>query len=155
MAQLRPIEEDEDGWNRIVRIGMFGLGTVGTGVAEYIQRLDIPERTGLQLVLEKVCVANPDKPRDIELAPGILTSNPADILDHPNIDVVVEVMMGEDDSGWGFRFSKSRSDRSANVFALLPINVFEVDERPALRGDGEQHRRPLLRRAGRMAALAC
>jgi homoserine dehydrogenase len=76
-----------------IGIGLFGLGTVGTGVAKIIAEngASIAERTGRQLVIRQAVVHNLTKPRDAVVTFPV-SDNPADILENPNIDVVVEVM---------------------------------------------------------------
>ncbi len=80
-------------------IGMFGLGTVGTGVVEYLKKFYDPEKTGIELNLSKICVRDLTKPRGIKLDKSLLTTNPDDILNDPSIDVVVEVIGGIEPAG--------------------------------------------------------
>lgn len=70
-----------------IKIGIIGFGTVGTGVYKSLQNFDNVE-------IVKVAVKNINKPRAIELPPNTLTDNPYDIANHPEIDVVVELMGG-------------------------------------------------------------
>lgn len=79
-----------------MKIGLLGLGTVGTGVAELLSRSgqNIAAKTGERIEIKKVLVKNPNKPRIIP--PEMLTTNPGDILDDQDIDIVVEVMGGEE-----------------------------------------------------------
>lgn len=85
--------------NNQVNIGMFGLGTVGKGVVKYLNQFYDPEKTGLELNIAKICVQNISKKRDVRLRKGVLTANPDDILENPEIDVVVEVMGGIEPAG--------------------------------------------------------
>lgn len=76
-------------------IGLAGLGTVGSGLVEMLQknREDIIRRTGREIVVKTVVVRDVAKPRD--LPPGaILTDNPLDLITDPEIKVVVELMGG-------------------------------------------------------------
>lgn len=75
-------------------VGMFGLGTVGSGVVKYLKEFYDPEKTGVELNLSKICVRSLDKPRSVRIDKSLLTTNPKDILDNPSIDVVVEVIGG-------------------------------------------------------------
>lgn len=70
-----------------VVLGMLGLGTVGQGVV----RLLAQQR---HLVLKKVAVLNLTKHRGV-MPPCPITTNAAEVLDDPEIEIVVEVMGGE------------------------------------------------------------
>jgi homoserine dehydrogenase len=70
-----------------VVLGMLGLGTVGTGVV----RLLAQQR---HLVLKTIAVRDPAKARTVE-APCPVTTDASQILDDPEIEIVVEVMGGE------------------------------------------------------------
>ena len=77
-----------------IGIGLLGLGTVGQGVANIISNpIDRHPLVG-ELELLGVAVRNIQKNRDISLPDSILTTNPIEIVDNPNIHIVVEVMGG-------------------------------------------------------------
>ncbi len=77
-------------------VGLLGLGTVGAQVAERLlaKRREIADRTGVELNLTRVLVRDLERPRGIPRA--LLTGRPEDILEDPAIQVVVEVMGGEE-----------------------------------------------------------
>lgn len=76
-----------------VHLGIFGLGTVGTGVVELL--LKRKQMVGdCQVVLEKVAVRQKRKKRAVSLPSSLLTTSPEDILRDPKIDTVIEVMGG-------------------------------------------------------------
>ena len=79
-----------------VRIGMFGLGTVGGGVAKLlISRRDIISREiGRPIELTKVVVRDLHRTREFEVPAELLSTDPDAILENPTIDIVVEVMGG-------------------------------------------------------------
>jgi len=77
----------------VLRIGIFGLGTVGTGVVELLKRKE-GKLGNFRFSLDKVVVKNPDKKREVNLPSGLLSTNPEDILDNPSIDTVIEVIGG-------------------------------------------------------------
>jgi len=81
---------------RKVRIGLLGLGVVGSQVAEFLAtgRDHIAERTGVEVELGRILVRDPAKPRAYTPGPGLLTTDPADVLDDPSISVVVELIGG-------------------------------------------------------------
>lgn len=78
------------------RVGLLGLGTVGSAVAGLLLRSEheIAHRAGLPIRLRHVAVAHPDRPRSLALPDGILTGDAAAVVDDPEVDVVVEVMGG-------------------------------------------------------------
>lgn len=81
---------------RTVRIGLLGLGVVGSAVAKAI--LDdrgMADRSGVRLELAKVAVRDLSKRRAVNLPAGLLTTDPAEVVNDPNIEVVVELMGGE------------------------------------------------------------
>jgi homoserine dehydrogenase len=80
-----------------VGVGLLGLGTVGGSVAEVlVTKADsLAEQAGRALVLKKVLVRDVNKQRPAKLDPGLLTSRPEEVLSHPEVDVVVELIGGE------------------------------------------------------------
>jgi homoserine dehydrogenase len=82
---------------KAVGIGLLGLGTVGSGVVEVIAtRADsLAEQAGLCLVLKKVLVRDTNKRRPAKLSPRLLTSHPEEVLSHPGVDIVIELIGGE------------------------------------------------------------
>ncbi|MUT67299.1 homoserine dehydrogenase [Paenibacillus sp. NEAU-GSW1] len=79
-----------------VKVGLLGLGTVGTGVVRIVEghQEDLQGQVGSPIVIEKVLVNNKNKSRSISIDASKLTEDPWEIIHHPEIDVVVEVMGG-------------------------------------------------------------
>ena len=70
------------------KIGLIGLGTVGTGVYKTLMN-------SLDAEIVKVAVKNKNKKRDIEnFDENILTDNPSEIVNDKSIDIVVELIGG-------------------------------------------------------------
>jgi homoserine dehydrogenase len=66
-------------------IGLFGFGVVGEGLYKVLQ-----QTSSLSAEIKKVCIKDPTKKRN---APdNLFTSEPNDILNDPEINVVVEVI---------------------------------------------------------------
>ncbi len=82
---------------KTLNIGLFGCGTVGSGVYTILEAQGerIAAETGTKLAIAKICVLHPDKERPVDLPREIVTCNGDEILDDPNIDIVVEVIGGE------------------------------------------------------------
>lgn len=81
-----------------VSIGLLGLGVVGSGVIKIVKdhQEDLQHQLGCPVKVSKVLVRDMEKARKIEVDETILTTDCADVLDNPEIDVVVEVMGGVD-----------------------------------------------------------
>ena len=79
-----------------IKIGLVGLGTVGTGTAKLLLNNAelIEEKTGARLVLKKIADLDIDTDRGITLPPGILTTRVDEVLTDPEIAVVVELIGG-------------------------------------------------------------
>ena len=77
-----------------LKVGLLGLGTVGTGVAQILS--DAVGRSPLlqQLTLQRVGIRNLDKPRSIDLPQDCFTTDLDSIVNDPEIDVIVEVIGG-------------------------------------------------------------
>jgi homoserine dehydrogenase len=85
--------------NEPLGIALIGCGTVGSGVARLL--LERPERlaarAGRPLALRRVVVRDPNKPRAVDLPPGLLTTDLRAALTDPSVGVVVELVGG---TGW-------------------------------------------------------
>ncbi|GGG02386.1 homoserine dehydrogenase [Paenibacillus albidus] len=79
-----------------VKVGLLGLGTVGTGVVRIVEgnQEDLSSQVGSPIIIERISVKNTEKPRDIEVDPSKITTDPWDVIRDPEIDVIVEVMGG-------------------------------------------------------------
>lgn len=77
-------------------IGLFGLGTVGTGLVKLLEsrKVELKEHYGVEFHLKKVVVKNSNKERLVNLPEGVLTTNASDILDDSEIDTVIELIGG-------------------------------------------------------------
>ncbi len=84
-----------------INVGILGWGTVGTGVSKILlNRSDlIFQNTGIQLSLIKIAKRTlPAARSGVKLPVGCLTTNPAEIVENPEVDIVVELMGGIDDT---------------------------------------------------------
>lgn len=79
-----------------LRIGMFGLGVVGSGVWRVLRekRREFAERFGIDVTIERVCIRDEAKERDADLPTDRITTNYNEILEDDSIDVVIELMGG-------------------------------------------------------------
>lgn len=78
----------------VVKIGILGLGTVGTGTVEILQ--DPVGRHHLLQTIEigRVGVRSKDKPRAVDLPPELVTTDLNSIVADPEIEIIVEVLGG-------------------------------------------------------------
>jgi homoserine dehydrogenase len=79
-----------------VAVGLLGLGTVGCGVARIIRdhQQELAHQTGCPIEIKKVLVQHLDKERDVPIDRSLLTTHAEEVITDPDIDVVVEVMGG-------------------------------------------------------------
>ena len=79
-----------------VRVGLLGCGHVGAQLARLldVDGRRITERTGLAVELAAVAVRSLTREREVDLAPGLLTTDTRAVVGDPSIDVIVEVMGG-------------------------------------------------------------
>ena len=82
---------------KTIGIGLLGLGVVGSGVAQVLATKadSLAEQAGLRLTLKKVLVRDVKKRRSVKLNPALLTSDPEEVLSHPEVDIVIELIGGE------------------------------------------------------------
>ena len=75
--------------DKAVKVGLLGLGTVGSGVVKML------EKNGQGAEIKKILVRDLAKQRAVEVSPALLTTNVWEIVRDPEIRVVIEVMGGE------------------------------------------------------------
>lgn len=83
-----------------VKIGLLGLGTVGSSVYQIIQnhQKQLQQQVGCEVEVTKVLVRDLNKKRAIDIPADIFTTDANDILNNNEIDLVVEVMGGIEQS---------------------------------------------------------
>jgi len=79
-----------------VQIGLAGMGNVGAGVYKNLEnnRVLLSERIGAELVVRKIVVRNPALKREVRAPAELFTTRWEDLLEDPEIRVVVELMGG-------------------------------------------------------------
>lgn len=79
-----------------VKVAICGLGTVGGGVFNVLQRnaSEIARRAGRPIVIEQVATRTPNPSCDT--ASVYVSSDVFDVIDNPEIDIVVELIGGYD-----------------------------------------------------------
>jgi homoserine dehydrogenase len=79
-----------------IEIGILGLGVVGSGTVELLQRnrAEIEQKIGLPFHIKRIAVRDLHKLRAVTVDHALLTTNAAEILDDPDIDIVCELIGG-------------------------------------------------------------
>lgn len=74
-----------------IQVGLLGYGGVGSAFVRHVNGPGVP-RPGIQV--KRALVRDKHKPRAADTPPDLLTTDPRDILEDPEIEVIVEVMSG-------------------------------------------------------------
>lgn len=79
-----------------VKIGLVGLGTVGGGTVNVLTRnaAEIARRAGRAIIITRACAKDLTRPRICDTTGIALTTDPLDIINDPDIDIVLELMGG-------------------------------------------------------------
>ncbi|MED3549548.1 homoserine dehydrogenase [Cytobacillus praedii] len=83
-----------------ISIGLLGLGTVGSGVVKIIENHQdkLIHQVGCPVKIKKILVKDINKERAVQVEQTRLTTNPDEVLNDPEIDVIIEVMGGIDET---------------------------------------------------------
>ena len=81
---------------KIIRAALLGFGTVGTGVYKVLQKQkeDMIPKLGSQIEIKKILVRNLEKAAAKVEDPAVLTNNWDEIVNDPEIDIVIELIGG-------------------------------------------------------------
>ena len=79
-----------------IKLGIIGYGTVGSGVIKALQTKKklLAKKIGAQVVIKKICDIDLRRKRAVKVDKKLLTRNPCDILNDPEIQIVVELVGG-------------------------------------------------------------
>ncbi len=79
-----------------INIGLIGFGTIGAGVAKLLAKNGqlIEEKLGARLVLKKIADLDITTDRGVPVPPGILTTDANEVLNDPEIAIVIELIGG-------------------------------------------------------------
>ena len=82
--------------NDVVNIGLIGFGTIGSGVVEtFNKNLDMVEnKVGKKVNLKKVVDLDIKTDRGVKISPDVLSTDINDIIEDPEIDIVIELIGG-------------------------------------------------------------
>ena len=107
-----------------IKIGLFGFGVVGQGIYEVLRKTK-----NVDAEIVKICVRSLDKPRPQEIDRRFFTCRAEEILDNPDINLIVEVI---DDAEASYRIVKGALERKIPVVsgnkAMLANHLDELIE---------------------------
>ena len=85
------------GHRESIGIGLMGLGVIGGAVAKVLtEKADaLAAEVGCPLLLRKVLEKDPAKIRASKMDPDLFTTNAAEVLSDPEIDIVIEALGGD------------------------------------------------------------
>ena len=81
---------------RAIQVGLMGIGTVGSGTFNVLARNqeEIRRRAGRGIEIAIVAARNIERARAVVGPDTVVVSDPFDVVNHPDIDIVVEVIGG-------------------------------------------------------------
>lgn len=79
-----------------IKVGLLGFGTIGTGVVRLFQKNSdlIKERTGIEISLARIADLDITTDRGVTVAPELLTTDAAAVIEADDIDIVIELIGG-------------------------------------------------------------
>lgn len=79
-----------------INIGLIGFGNIGCGVVKILRdkKALLSEKTGLDINIRRICDLDITSKRSVSVDKGLLTRNPKDIIEDPQIDIMVELIGG-------------------------------------------------------------
>ncbi len=79
-----------------INVGLVGFGNIGSGVVKILRdrKALLSEKTGLEINIKKVCDLDIARHRNVSLAKDMLTRDVKDIINDPQIDILVELIGG-------------------------------------------------------------
>ncbi|SCY75782.1 homoserine dehydrogenase [Desulfoluna spongiiphila] len=82
---------------KTIKIGILGLGTVGTGVARMLEKEKdlISSKLDAELVIARIADLDIDTDRGLTISRDRLTTDAFAVIDDPEIDIIVELIGGE------------------------------------------------------------
>nr|WP_315022781.1 homoserine dehydrogenase [uncultured Aminipila sp.] len=81
---------------KTVKIGLLGLGNIGTGTYKTLEmnKVQITKATGLNLEISKILERDTTRERAITVCPEQFTQDPDEIFKDSDIDIVIELLGG-------------------------------------------------------------
>jgi homoserine dehydrogenase len=82
---------------REIGVGLLGLGNVGAGVVKLLAEnaAAIEARLGARVVVRAIAVRDQVKRRLVDVNPELVTTDVHEVIDHPDVEIVCELIGGE------------------------------------------------------------
>jgi len=79
-----------------INVGLIGFGNVGSGVVKILRdkRSLLSEKIGLEISISRICDKDLMSRRNVTIDRDILTRDPQDVINDPQIDIIVELIGG-------------------------------------------------------------
>ena len=79
-----------------INLGLIGFGNVGSGVVKVLRerKTFLSEKISLEINIKKICDKDIVSKRNISIDKQLLTKNASEIINDPQIDILVELMGG-------------------------------------------------------------
>src|SRR5512136_2152817 len=79
-----------------INIGLIGFGTVGTGLVKILQENGkvLEKRLGVPMVLKRIADQDVTRDRGVKINRALLTTQASEIIDDPEVSIVVELIGG-------------------------------------------------------------
>ncbi|MDO9424317.1 MAG: homoserine dehydrogenase [Methylobacter sp.] len=79
-----------------VKVGVLGLGTVGGGTVNVLKRnaAEIARRAGREIIITRASANDLNKPRICDTQGIVLTTDPYEIINDPEIEIILELIGG-------------------------------------------------------------
>ena len=79
-----------------VRVGLIGFGIIGSGMVKILQdnQSIISDRLGASIDVVKIADLDITTDRGVKVDPALLTTDAKEVIDHPEVDIVVELIGG-------------------------------------------------------------
>ncbi len=84
-----------------INIGLIGFGIVGAGAVSILtdNAAAIQQRVGAAMKIKKIADLDITTPRPVKVDPGVLTTNADEVINDPEIDIVIETIGGVKPAG--------------------------------------------------------
>jgi homoserine dehydrogenase len=79
-----------------INVGLIGFGTVGSGVVKILNESAevIRDKVGVEIVLKRIADQDTERDRGVDIGSAVLTAEASDVLNDPDINIVVELVGG-------------------------------------------------------------
>ncbi|MBI5588238.1 MAG: homoserine dehydrogenase [Deltaproteobacteria bacterium] len=120
-----------------INAGLIGFGTVGTGVVKVLRENAgvIKDKLGCELVLKKIADRDTARDRGVKVDEGVLTADAMDVINDPEISIVIELVGG---TGIAKTFIMEALERGKHVVtankALLSTHGKEIFRKASEKG---------------------